>query len=221
MISTVRRWRFTLIESSNEKTGTKRHVSTDTREHIKDTLLLMLKTSHFRTIRITALCREAHIARGTFYLYYNTIDDLLEDIINDSLQLINSMTPKEKQGSLKKLQIMLNQTGDEELPKDSSLFPPCHKYLELEKYRFLVKDVDVAPIIAQKIYQYESPKIVPVLMKELDMKQDEAELLFKFIVNGSSSVNRSLLELKENEWYRLQKKILQFILGGLKCDQWS
>lgn len=116
---------------------------------------------------------------------------------------------------------MLNQTGDEELPKDSSLFPPCHKYLELEKYRFLVKDADVAPIIAQKIHQYESPKIVPVLMKELNMKQDEAELLFKFIVNGSSSVNRSLLELKENEWYRLQKKILQFILGGLKCDQWS
>lgn len=32
-----------MIESSNEKTGTKRHVSTDTREHIKDTLLLMLK----------------------------------------------------------------------------------------------------------------------------------------------------------------------------------
>ena len=73
----------------------------------------------------------------------------------------------------------------------------------------------------QKIHQYESPKIVPVLMKELNMKQDEAELLFKFIVNGSSSVNRSLLELKENEWYRLQQKILQFILGGLKCDQWS
>ena len=123
---------------------------------------------------------------------YNTIDDLLEEIIND-----------------------------EELPQDRSLFPPCHKYLELEDYRFLVKDMDVAPIIVEKIYQHESPKIVPVLMKELDMRQDEAELLFKFIVNGSSAVNRNLLALKENEWYRLQKIILQFILNGLKCEKWS
>ena len=152
---------------------------------------------------------------------YNTIDDLLEEIINDSLQLIDHMTPKEKKFSLKKLQTMLSQTDDEELPKDRSLFPPCHKYLELEDYRFLVKDMDVAPIIVEKIYQHESPKIVPVLMKELYMRQDEAELLFKFIVNGSSAVNRNLLALKENEWYRLQKIILQFILNGLKCEKWS
>lgn len=26
---------------------------------------------------------------------------------------------------------------------------------------------------------------------------------------------------KENEWYRLQKRILQFILRGLNCDKWS
>ena len=116
---------------------------------------------------------------------------------------------------------MLNQTNDAELPRDRSLFPPCHKYLELEDYRFLVKDRDVAPMIVEKIYQHESPKIVPVLMKELHMSQDEAELLFQFIVNGSSAVNRNLWALKENEWYRLQKRILQFILRGLNCDKWS
>lgn len=131
------------------------------------------------------------------------------------------MTPKDKQNSLKKLQILLNQTNDNELPKDRSLFPPCHKYLELEQYRFLVKDLDVAPIIVQKIYQRERPKIVPVLMKELNLHQDEAELLFKFIVNGSSTVNHDLLSLNENEWHRLQKTIIQLILTGLKCENWS
>ena len=58
-------------------------------------------------------------------------------------------------------------------------------------------------------------------MKELHLNQDEAELLFKFIVTGSSAVNRDLLALKEKEWYRLQKRILQFILRGLNCDKWS
>lgn len=99
MISTVRR--FTLTQSRNKKTETKRPLSVDTRNHIKETLLLMLKKRPFREIRITVLCREAHIARGTFYLYYNTIDDLLEEIINDSLHLIDSMTPKENKGPLK------------------------------------------------------------------------------------------------------------------------
>ena len=71
------------------------------------------------------------------------------------------------------------------------------------------------------IYQHDLPKIVPVLLIELHMSQDEAELLFQFIVNGSSAVNRNLLALKENKWYRLQKRILQFILRGLNCDKWS
>lgn len=210
-----------MIQSENKQSVPKRQLSSNTRDHIKKTLLSMLKTQPFRAIRITALCREAHIARGTFYLYFTTIDDLLDDIINDSLQLIDNMTPKEKQHSLKKLQLMLSETNERELPKDRSLFPPCHKYLELEDYRFLVKDLDVAPLIVQKIYQREYPKIIPVLIKELQLKQDEAELLFKFIVNGSSAVNRDLLTLNENEWYRLQKTIIQFILTGLKCDTWN
>ena len=55
-------------QSGNKKTETKRQLSDYTRNHIKNTLLLMLKTKAFRDIRITVLCREAHIARGTFYL---------------------------------------------------------------------------------------------------------------------------------------------------------
>ena len=66
MISTVRK--FTFTQSGNKKTETKRQLSDYTRNHIKNTLLLMLKTKAFRDIRITVLCREAHIARGTFYL---------------------------------------------------------------------------------------------------------------------------------------------------------
>ena len=143
-----------MTQSRNKKTETKRPLSVDTRNHIKETLLLMLKKRPFREIRITVLCREAHIARGTFYLYYNTIDDLLEEIINDSLHLIDSMTPKEKQGSLKKLPNSSVKAKRRMTITEGQVAFSLHaiNILELEDYRFLVKDLDVSPIIVQKIY---------------------------------------------------------------------
>ena len=46
-----------------------------TRNHIKDTFLVMLKKKPFLKIRITALCQKAGITRATFYAHYLDIYD--------------------------------------------------------------------------------------------------------------------------------------------------
>ena len=65
-----------------------------TRNHIKDTFLVMLKKKPFLKIRITALCQKAGITRATFYAHYLDIYDLVDDIMNDALIFLDSITDR-------------------------------------------------------------------------------------------------------------------------------
>lgn len=53
---------------------------------IKDTFLELLKQKSFTKITVTEICKNAEINRGTFYLHYYDIHDVLSDIFNDMTQ---------------------------------------------------------------------------------------------------------------------------------------
>ena len=57
-----------------------------TRQTIKDTFLELLKQKSFTKITVTEICKNAEINRGTFYLHYYDIYDVLSDIFNDMTQ---------------------------------------------------------------------------------------------------------------------------------------
>lgn len=57
-----------------------------TRQTIKDTFLELLKQKSFTKITVTEVCKNAEINRGTFYLHYYDIYDVLSDIFNDMTQ---------------------------------------------------------------------------------------------------------------------------------------
>ena len=52
-----------------------------TRQIIKDSFLDLLKEKPFSKITVTELCRISEINRGTFYLHYYDIDDVLDDLL--------------------------------------------------------------------------------------------------------------------------------------------
>ena len=78
-----------------------------TRNHIKDTFLVMLKKKPFLKIRITALCQKAGITRATFYAHYLDIYDLVDDIMNDALIFLDSITEQ----SARALRLPLRSSG--------------------------------------------------------------------------------------------------------------
>lgn len=56
-----------------------------TRQAIKEILLEELKTKPYSKITVTEICKRAEMNRGTFYLHYYDIDDVLNDILEDFL----------------------------------------------------------------------------------------------------------------------------------------
>ena len=58
-----------------------------TKGMIKDALLELLQNTPYEKITVTALCKHSEITRATFYLHYNNIDDVLDELLDDALRL--------------------------------------------------------------------------------------------------------------------------------------
>ena len=70
----------------SEKTSKQDRRTRYTRQSIKETFLELLKQKNFTKITVTEICKISEINRGTFYLHYYDIHDVLEDILNDITQ---------------------------------------------------------------------------------------------------------------------------------------
>ena len=55
-----------------------------TRKVIRGALMELLNTKPYSKISVTEICRLAEINRGTFYIHYYDVDDVLDDILNQS-----------------------------------------------------------------------------------------------------------------------------------------
>ena len=51
-----------------------------TRKTIRDTLLMEMKDLSYQDLSVSKLCRDANIGRGTFYLHYNDIYEVVQEI---------------------------------------------------------------------------------------------------------------------------------------------
>ena len=70
----------------SEKTRKQDRRTRYTRQTIKDTFLELLNQKSFTKITVTEICKNAEINRGTFYLHYYDIYDVLSDILNNMTQ---------------------------------------------------------------------------------------------------------------------------------------
>lgn len=121
-----------------------------TRNHIKDTFLVMLKKKPFLKIRITALCQKAGITRATFYAHYLDIYDLVDDIMNDALIFLDSITDRTCHESFEDLWDVVRQNDLAVFKAYNDRLPPCHRLIDIPKYHPLMKDDTILPLMMEK-----------------------------------------------------------------------
>ena len=51
-----------------------------TRQAIRETLLELMEEKPFSRVTVTEVCRKAEMNRGTFYLHYLDLEDVLDDL---------------------------------------------------------------------------------------------------------------------------------------------
>ena len=171
-----------------------------TKQVIKESFLKLLEKNGFPKITVTELCRLAEINRGTFYLHYYDMDDVLDDLLNDMLANTSSV---------------MEHVLSEECTSSSCSYPFCDRIHSNDTFRPLLLDDTISVRIIDKMADHKEHYIT-WLMSHSVLTFEEAEAVFYFQMNGCLTINKLMLRNHCNDWKKIQKVIDSFIKAGLE-----
>jgi len=170
-----------------------------TRKAIRDALMELLNTKPYSKISVTEICRLAEINRGTFYIHYYDVDDVLDDILNLSFSDVSG-------------------TIDHVLCpyKETCTYPLCEKVQDNAELRPLFMDDTISERIVARLSEGSKEGFVSYLMRHSDLTFEQAEAIFYFQINGCLTINRLMLKNNCRDWHKVQDTIDRFIRAGLQ-----
>ena len=139
-----------------------------TKRLMKDALLELLEQNELAKISVTAVCDAADVHRSTFYKYYTSTSNLLEEIEQDFLSRI-PFPPKK-----------INQQTQEQLLIETTAFFDFVKQNE-KAFRILFSD-SVGNSFTARIEDYLCSGFIPILTIE---DKQNAVYIQRYIAHGT------------------------------------
>ena len=96
-----------------------------TKNVIKDALLEALEDKNFEQITVTDVCRRAEITRATYYLHYQSLPEVLDELLGAALQMAEEDCENPDDDVLQVLSLLAGEQPDH-LKEKESLLPVCH-----------------------------------------------------------------------------------------------
>lgn len=174
---------------------------------IKDALLTLLHETEYDKITVTALCRTAGITRATFYLHYQNLDEVLDEVLDDALRL-TEIDPAF--GRLESSHDAYFKAKQAEYHDIDTFLPACQRAASDPKYRVLFLNESMSHIILDKLYRKERAIRIPDIMAAHELSEWEADVIFRYMLYGNFAVNKALAWIKNDDWYHAQDVIRKF-----------
>lgn len=169
---------------------------------VKDALLELMESKSFEKITITDICKNADISRGTYYLHYYELSEVLDELLDDALA--------DADGLLGQLQISDTCSADE---CSNSL---CRMIRHSQKYKVIFLDESLTGRIIEKIADLHKADFVKEIMTRCNINAKQAEAIFYFQINGCFAISKSGRCLNCDDWLEIRGAVDSFIAGGLK-----
>lgn len=163
---------------------------------IKDSYLKLINEQPFAKVTVTQVCRQAEITRSTFYLHYDNLNEVLDQVLDEAL-LFSDDQPAIGNGD--------------------SLIPACQRIAGSKKYRNVLMNPDLTEYIINRIAKHERQHILPQIMKKTGLGEEDAEILFQYMIHGSFAINKRHHFMKDQEWYREVKMLNDFVNSGYQA----
>lgn len=183
-----------------------------TQAAVKEALLALTRETPYDRINVTQLCQRAEISRATFYLHFDSIDEVLDQLIDDAL-----LYSEEGSGTVVDMIEAISRGDAEALRHNDAILPACQRIADSERYHHLFMSAIIGERIIHRISRHEKGKVVPDLMARYCMNEADALMLFRFMLYGTFAVNRSLGWNKDDRWYHCQEMLGRMIDGGLQA----
>ena len=188
-----------------------------TKTAIKDGMLELLSQMNFNYITVSSLCREAGVGRATFYTHYTGLTDVIDELAEDAIDATKRSKEEGLSGIIKLADMMRSTTDPELLAPHMEMLPVCQRVADNPKYRVLFKDLFISEYLLMSIYRREREHMLPHIMGNYNITEDQADKLFLSLITGAFAVNRAMGWKKDAAWYNVQKVLLTFIEGGYKA----
>ena len=174
-----------------------------TKMFLKESLLDLMKEKPIDKITPTELCRKANINRNTFYTHYYTPRDVLTEIENDfSTQIIETLRSK--------------FTADDN-DISQMLKEICNIiYTQREFCKVLLSENGDAAFLESTVLVGKRIILDNWKAEGIDLGENEMEMFFSFIVNGSTALIKkwAAMDMRESP-EKIAILIERFAYGGI------
>lgn len=190
-----------------------------TRMLLKEGLLSCLEHHSFESITVTLLCKASGITRSTFYLHYNNIMEIVDDLVDDAISY--SRPGMVDNNNLQIIAKALSATSDSISLREAydSIFdrlPLCQRIIRHKKYVPLFLDEQISEYVLQRIIRCEKDRQGLVMAEALGISFDVGVSVFVFLVHGLYAINKEYMWTQSDEWLEAQKIIFELVYRGLQ-----
>ena len=172
-----------------------------TRAVIKDAFLYLKSSLAYNDITISKICTEAEISRGTFYLHYDNIRQVLDEVLDDALKTVHGP-------------VGLLDTND--VMGEYCSQPLCLFLRKNKKYQSVFFDDGLYSVVVDRFAAAAKDIFVKEMMAHASITKDACEAMFYFQISGCLAVCKRNADREESQWCSIQCAIDKLLKEGLK-----
>lgn len=172
-----------------------------TRMVVKEALMELLSEMDYADITVATLCRKAEINRGTFYLHYGNLSQVMDELFADALGSIHSM---------------LFQIGCATAAEEKCAYPLCRFLRENKKYQPLFFSDTLHSQVIEKIASVNRNDFIAKLKKQTNLDEEALTALFLFQLNGCLAISKKNVHIADESWAHIQCSIDRFLKSGIQ-----
>ena len=173
-----------------------------TRKVIKDALLDLLEEKAISTITITDICRMAEINRGTLYLHYKNLSEILDELFDDALNNIDSV---------------YTSITQEKVRECSCGYPLCLFLRKSTKYQPLFFSSELRTMAIERMVKSNEEEFIGALRQQTGQSDVALRALLSFQLNGCFSVCQQLIDLPDDQWETIRSMIDKSLKQGYEA----
>lgn len=170
-----------------------------TRMVIKEALLSLISEKEYADITVADVCRAAEINRGTFYLHYDNLHQMLDALFDDALRNMGSV---------------LVQIGCASAEEQKTGYPLCRFLRENRKYQPLFFSDSLHELVIERIAASGWSGFAGRLSKQNGLSEEELKEIYYFQLNGCLAVSKRNIDVSDESWSKIQCSIDRFLKCG-------
>ena len=149
------------------------------------------------SMTVSEICRRAGVSRGAFYLHYGSVDELLDDVLDEALSGIGDMFSNVEGGGC------------------DCKHPLCMFIRSRTDYRCVFADRSLTDRIYDRIYREFYEGFRDRMMRTTELNGSQIRSLFCFQINGCLTTAILNIDSDDRGWCAMRSVLDEFIIEGM------